>query len=791
MLEPDDDHDIQRQYADNILAITFTNKAAKEMRTRLSALIGSDYSNRCFIGTFHAFSAKCLRIYGCEGSVKRGGWGYLQTLDYSRLDGTFTIFDQNDCLKLVKELMNKADIDESKVKPNSVLSTINSLRGNMALPDSHGSNLEEMKVGGNLLEQAASRLLLDYVNTLYKQNAMDFEGLLINMYQMLQHSDIQEKISNKYRHILVDEMQDTNRIQYEIIKAICNDLHVTSQDSQGNNNDDINGNDKTNKHRRRSLFLVGDKNQAIYGWRGAKVDNVDSIYNDFKSVLSYTLRENYRCSPAISSVANALLGTTATVAMEKQPGKKGEMVRIIYTDDDETQAKCVATIINTLYQDPSSSSTNTKKRTAKQFAVLYRTNAQSRALEAEFVQQGIPYVLVGGRRFFDRKEVKDLLTMLKFVVNDRDDIALTRILSEVVKGVGEKTIQAFLDWPLKVGYEGHMIKCRALVDSSKGKTEDKLKGVEDIPLTTRQKALLLPFAQVMINCYKQTQTADTTTEDASVADLLKTLATSFLTPAYFQRISKNIDDIEERRNNINELLLVADNFDQKRNKMLRATASIQQGLHVTTILGNMVIKIGEFLEECALSSGSEEIDLEGVEEQKEMKDTVFLSTIHASKGLEFDACFVVGLEEGCLPITRSLEDKQRQYNHLKTGKSADNSHYEWDEDMANRRNFEAVFGAIDEDHAGNDDIDASVTSGQDKGAAIKGLLLNDSPAVQEERRLAFVAVTRAKEMLFLLHRKRSQIFTAKGSKWIDNVPSRFLEPLKKLEKEMVTSLKWK
>ena len=343
------------------------------------------------------------------------------------VDGSFTICDHDDSLNVVKELMKEEvggdDLSKVQIKPSAVLNAINKVREATVMTTYENclrlvDTTEYMDIlegnrGNTKTIRLARKVLPGYLERIYGANMLDFEDLLLTAYKLLHVPEVLLKVQSNFRHILVDEYQDTNIPQYEIIRLLSPQ-------------DDLDG---------RSLFCVGDKNQAIYSWRGARPNNVESLAQHYPNLMTFNLMQNYRCSPAIAEVANAVMGEVATTTdVTKQ---HVEAVRVVSTYDDEDQARCVSSIIETIQSD-----SNAKM----DIAVFYRTNSQSRVLEQMFVEKGIRYKLLGGNRFYDRKEIKDVLCYLRIISNPMDVNALQRAMKDMAKGLGQKTRQAFFKW---------------------------------------------------------------------------------------------------------------------------------------------------------------------------------------------------------------------------------------------------------------------------------------------------------------------------------------------------------
>ena len=689
----------------NILAITFTNKAAKEMKSRLTSILGDDAVG-VEIGTFHAFGSRLLRQAGRDHLRKA-----LATngeIVGESLDENFVVFDQADCLKLTKELMASAAIADSMVKPLSCLNAIGNIREARAMSlttaAANGEYANALSKNSRV-NRAAFTIVEEYERKLRASNALDFQDLLIQTYNLLRIPEVQSKASARYVHVLLDECQDTNVPQFEIIKL----LQPSSLMGTGLS---------------RSLFCVGDENQAIYSWRGARVGNMAQLEKDYPGMQRYGLLENYRCSPAVTAVANAILGTVATTP--HNPKRRFEPARIIACQDDQEQAQCVAKLLKTLRGkagagDEEGDDTGTRK--TRVIAIMYRTNAQSRVLEAELVKAGIKHVLLGGRRFFDRKEVKDLLSFLRLLQNPHDRISCSRAMEEFGVGVGQKTISMFFTWIEASAQAADSLQGSAVPSilshfeslvSADGMTSENGSGqrLAEPPqeITKRGEKALGAFAEQILALRILARTA-------TLPELVAHIKEVFFSTDYIKRNCKTANEAEERLGNIEELLKATQKYALKGEGCLD---------------GPLV----QFLEEAALLSGDDdEAEAAAAAAADAGIDVVYLMTIHASKGLEFDTVMLTGCEESTLPLLRGPDN-----------------------------------GGIEAD--------------------------DDNAEVAEERRLAFVAVTRAKSLLFLMHRQQVVRFQDEGGsksalRTQTCKPSRFLSKLSALGKESVVSLKWK
>ena len=721
----------KRAAPSSILAITFTNKAAKEMKTRLAGILGPDEAQRVTIGTFHSFSSRLLRQAG-QDYLRQASGGAS-----SALDKDFVIWDQSDSLKTVKELMTAAEISDT-IKAQSVLSAVNNIREArcMALTfaASNGEYADALSKN-NRVNRAAFVIVDDYEKKLRAGNAADFQDLLLLAHNLLKIPEFLSQVNSRYKHVLVDEYQDTNVPQYEIVRLLAPPQLLSSDGDE---------------QAARSFFAVGDPNQAVYGWRGARVGNMDQLSVDYPGIQRYGLLENYRCSPAVTTVANAIMATTATKPREGSAEKRFEPVRVISCVDDAEQAQCVSTLLLTLRGKAGAGNDKKKNR---EVAVMYRTNAQSRMIEQELVKAGIKHVLLGGRRFYDRKEVKDALSFLRLVQNPSDRLSCSRCMEEFGTGIGTKTVEAFFSWidasaaaaeasggnsppPTVLDHlEALVLQGGGILPAGTPKSkrgggdpEDRSAGLAEPPqeLNKRAEKALLAFAEQILELRALAHTS------ASVSDLGLKITQMFVTPQYLLRISKTAAEAQDRQENVGELVKAM----QKFSAAAAAAARPAEGEGEGEGEGGCVPtgKLAQFLEEAALLSADDN-EAEAASASAD-GDVVYLLTIHASKGLEFDTVFLTGAEEGTLPIVRGPED---------------------------------AYGTKPSE---------------------------DSDEVAEERRLAFVAVTRAKTLLFITHRAQVLRFSsasggAPGMRTETAKPSRFLAPLSGLDKTALVQLKWR
>ena len=529
-----------------ILALTFTNKAAAEMKERIKDSINCDGVN---VGTFHSIGARILRKH----------ISYLN----DKYNSDFTIYDVSDQKALLKEVVNQLNIAEFKEL------NINFLRSQLDKFKNSSMTVKEVESKANSFEdEKIAEVYKRYSELLLSNNAVDFNDLIgmpIKLFK--KNAALLKQYQQSWKYILVDEFQDTNSPQFELISLLGSE--------------------------HQNITVVGDDDQSIYGWRGANIDNILTNFKDtFPKAIEVKLEKNYRSTQRILDGAWSVVSNNTNRAEKKLVATKGlgEKISLISTGSDEDEANAIC--------DSIKSEIKINKGAFKDFAVLYRTNAQSRMLEQTMMREGLPYNIVGGTKFYDRKEVKDVLAYLTLVCNPNDNIALKRIINFPVRGIGEKSITIFNDLALEKGI--------SLFDS--------LKSCRDIKLRGKQQDSIENF-YLSINKFQDLL------ETLDCNELLRVLLEEFNIENYY----KNNPAEQDRYNNIQELKLSIDRFAEKSNGSLK-----------------------EFLQEISLYTDLDDWD--------DKKNSVTLMTIHGSKGLEFSTVFVTGLEQGLFPLIRMDDD---------------------------------------------------------------------------------------------------------------------------------------
>jgi DNA helicase-2/ATP-dependent DNA helicase PcrA len=552
----------------NILAVTFTNKASQEMRERITKLLSenvrySDYPEEALsfgqphvaiphIGTFHNTCSKILRRE-------------IEVLGYSR---SFNISDDQDQLSLMKKTMKELQLNPDQIQPRSVLNAIS--RAKNDLLDEEQFALQ----AGSYYEEVVAKAYKAYQQELRRTNTLDFDDLIFLTIKLFQNFPaVLEKYQNLFRYIMVDEYQDTNHAQYTLITLLAK------------------------KHR--NLFVIGDDYQSIYGWRQADIRNILNFEKDYPEAEIITLERNYRSTQIILDAAGSVISKNENQRHKKlwTETKEGELVTLVTLRDEREEAEYVAQEIASKIREGNLSYTD--------FAVLYRTNAQSRMLEEAFLRASMPYRVVGGIKFYQRKEVKDIIAYLRLVQNFNDELALERVINEPKRGLGKATLAKWLEYARSVGKDPITIGLTLDTEAS-GLRAVKRKAIQDFC------GLILKFRQTL-------ETKET------LSGFIEMITRE---SGYMKSLEDGTSEGEQRQENVRELLSVAQKF---------ADYTPEEALHL-------------FLEEVALASDTDAID--------QNQESVHLMTVHSSKGLEFPVVFIVGLEEGIFPHSRSALSSQ-------------------------------------------------------------------------------------------------------------------------------------
>ena len=578
--------------AGNILAVTFTNKAAKEMRERISKLVGEDELRYAWIGTFHSICARVLRqeieklnILSAEGSLK----------SWTR---NFVIFDETDTVNLVKDAIKSLDLDPKIYNPKTIRYKFSELKN---FGKSSRDYAEQIL---NYREEKIAQIFAKYEDLMHKNNALDFDDLLIFTVKLFQQNpEILDYYHNRFKHILVDEYQDTNQSQYELVRLITEGCLKEKRKEFISEFQNENYNPENFMYQIangiRSITVVGDVDQSIYSWRGADFKIIIGFQTDYPNADLIKLENNYRSTANILAVADAIIANNSE-RIEKSlvPTKgTGEKVRVFEAQDELEEAQFITAEIQRLVASGFQ---------LNKFAVLYRTNVQSRAIEEALLRRNIPYVIVGGFRFYDRKEIKDIISYLKIIYNPSDSQSIKRVINEPRRGIGATTISKLEEYSSKQGYSLYRTLIEAEeTDAVSAGTLKKIKDFVDLieSLRIAEKSL-------------------------GVADLIEEVIHS---TGYMDMLNQSSDaESESRIENIHELIGVASDFA------------------INAQHGNT---LGDFLAEISLLSEAENT--------KNSTSNVTLMTLHAAKGLEFPVVFIAGMEEGIFPHQRSLESKDK------------------------------------------------------------------------------------------------------------------------------------
>lgn len=554
----------------SILALTFTNKAAREMKKRIISLVDNHDARNVWMGTFHSIFARILRM-----EAHRLGF-----------PSNYTIYDTDDSKSLMKSIITEQGLDTKIYAPSSVLNRISKAKINLITPDVY---LQDPQL--NLQDKLAGRpktgdLYSLYQNRLVKAAAMDFDDLLLNMYRLLEEfPDVLYKYQQKFLFVLVDEYQDTNFVQYAILKKLAA------------NNENI--------------CVVGDDAQSIYAFRGANIQNILNFKNDYPDVAVYKLEQNYRSTKTIVKVANGVIVRNKDQIYKEiwTNNEEGTLISLLKAVTDGEEGTLVA---NAIFENKM----NHQLRNDA-FAILYRTNAQSRAFEESLRKMNIPYRIYGGLSFYKRKEIKDLLGYFRLVINNKDEEAFLRIINYPARGIGKTSCE------------------RLVVQADKDKTSlwEVIEKMPDkdigIPIPTQHK---ISEFSMMIKSHsaqlKKKNAYDLAKEIASSSGMLKEL--------YDDKTPEGVSRFE----NIEELLNAIRDFTEKDSTLSPTAENLE----------NVPKSLDEFMQEIALLTDADTPDTED-------PDHVSLMTIHAAKGLEFPYVYIVGLEENLFPSIQSLNSR--------------------------------------------------------------------------------------------------------------------------------------
>lgn len=576
--------------AKEILAVTFTNKAAKEMRERLASILGEEMVKYMWVGTFHSICGRILR-QDIENFCFPSG---------KTLDKNFTIYDEQDSLAVIKNAVKKLNLDDKIYQPKLIKSVISSAKNKMQDAYSFSTFARDFK------SQKIASVFEEYENMLNNNNAIDFDDMLMLAVKLLEKCpEVREKYFARFKHILVDEFQDTNQAQYSLIKMLYTN-EETGNRKQETESDFASQNCLSSPFTaHRSLCVVGDVDQSIYSWRGADFKIILNFQRDFKDTTMIKLEQNYRSTENILKVANAIIENNEERVDKVLYSNKGEGEKIYYYEaqDESDEANYIASTIKSTSGD------------YNQFAVLYRTNAQSRAIEEALIAHSIPYRIYGGLKFYDRKEIKDIIAYLKLIYNPNDSQSFKRIVNVPKRAIGETTIKHLQE--VANQNDVSLFEAISMLDEVEG-------GVNVINSKSKEK--LKKFADFILNC-KSVQNS---------YDLREFVSLIIERSGYLQELNaEQTPESEARIDNLQELVNVSGEFEPEDS---------------TNILG-------EFLSQVALVSDIDEVE--------NITNNVTLMTLHSAKGLEYPIVFLAGLEEGIFPHMRTfnsmseLEEERR------------------------------------------------------------------------------------------------------------------------------------
>ena len=591
----------------NILAITFTNKAANEMKERVEKLVG-EAAKDMWIGTFHSICVRILRRY----------------IDRIGFDSSFVIFDTSDQRALIKECLKELKIDDKLFTDRAVQAEISNGKNEMLEPKAY-----QTKYAGDYRKEVIGKVYELYQKRLKENNAIDFDDIINDTIKILmENMDALDYYSEKFKYVLVDEYQDTNKAQFMLVSILAS--------------------------RYGNITVVGDNDQGIYSFRGADISNILNFEKDFPGTKIIKLEQNYRCTGNILKAANAVIKHNEEKYKKSlwTENEEGVLPQIYSGDDEYDEASYIVQQINHLKTE--------EYLKMSDFAVLYRMNSQSRAIEDILRRENIPYKIVGGLKFYERKEIKDIIAYLRLISNPADNLSLKRIINEPKRGIGKTSLENIQEIAEKLGISMYEVIRH---------TEDY--GLNRITATAKE------FVEVIENLRNLS-------ENALISELIKeTLKTTGYTKALELEDTK---EAENRIENLEEFLTVAIEFEEE---MAEPT-------------------LADFLESITLSS-----DLDNIEEEE---DSITLMTLHSAKGLEFPCVFLVGMEEGIFPGYKSIGEPKE---------------------------------------------------------------------LEEERRLFYVGITRAKQFLYLTCAKRRTIFGSTSynaiSRFVNEIPKDLLEGYEEIE----------
>ncbi|MBR3121313.1 MULTISPECIES: DNA helicase PcrA [Oceanobacillus] len=602
----------------NILAITFTNKAAREMKDRVSRLVGAQ-GEQMWVSTFHSMCVRILR----------------RDIDRIGYSSSFTILDSSDQLSVIKQVLKNLNMDPKKFDPRAMLGQISTAKNELITDE------EFSKHAGNFYDRQVAQVYEGYQKMLRKNQSLDFDDLIMQTIHLFQRiPEVLEYYQRRFQYIHVDEYQDTNHAQYYLVKQLAS--------------------------RYQNLCVVGDSDQSIYRWRGADIKNILSFENDYPSAKTVFLEQNYRSTKSILAAANKVIGNNA-----------GRKPKNLWTENDEGQKisyfQGATEQEEALYiTDKIQELTRNKEYSPSEVAVLYRTNAQSRAIEDTLLKSGISYQMVGGMRFYDRKEIKDMVAYLRLITNPDDDLSFERVVNEPKRGIGKTSVERLRAYAAEHGISFYEAVKEVDFTGVSGKAANALAAFGNLIKTLNQQQDFLTATDMVQAVLERTGYEEMLLNEKSI-------------------------EAQSRLENLEEFMTVTKDFEE-------------------TSEDKTLIS---FLTDLALIADIDRVD----EEDPDNEEKITLMTLHAAKGLEFPVVFLIGMEENVFPHSRSLMDEEE---------------------------------------------------------------------MQEERRLAYVGITRAEKELYLTHAKMRTLYGRTNmnpiSRFINEIPRELIEGMEETRNTMFGSI---